>query len=442
MKNFATLVLAAAVPLVVSAGCGGGGSGDAYPAAPQSPTPRPAAATPAPDLGPPNVVLVLADDLGWGDLGSYGNTRLRTPNLDRLAAEGARFTSFYVPAPICAPSRAGLMTGRWPPRTGISWNPPDRLHDDEIVIAQVLKARGYATGMVGKWHLGWVSTDMPTHYGFDYYYGIPAGEDETKFFLGDVPTTDTVGPDQLARRYTELALQFISGVDKDQRFFVYVAHRDPHLPNSPAPDFAGKSAGGTYGDTVEQLDYWVGQLMKGLKDLGVDQNTLVIFTSDNGPPLKGAGSAGPFSGGKASCEEGGVRVPGIMRWPARIRAGRVVADPVSTLDLFPTLVALTGAELPARRYDGEDISRLLTGQAEALGGAGIDGGRELVFWQEGGRPGGLRSGRYKYLRPGLWNSSPTLFDLEADPGEKNDLSLARPDLVRQLDERLQELVGG
>ncbi len=167
--------------------------------------------------------------------------------------------------------------------------------------------------------------------------------------------------------------------------------------------------------------------MKALKDQGLDRNTLVVFTSDNGPavPPRGPGSAGPYSGGKGSCEEGGVRVPGIMRWPARIRAGRVVSEPVSTLDLFPTLVALTGAELPARPYDGLDISRLLTGEVDRIGGQGIDGGREIVFWQQDG-VGGLRSGKWKYLRPGLWSGTPTLFDLEADPGEKNDLYLSRP----------------
>lgn len=422
--------------------CGGGGSGS--PAGPVGPSPTPTGPPPA-DLGPPNIVLILADDMGWGDLGSYGQARVKTPNLDRIASEGARFTSFYVAAPICAPSRAALMTGRWPPRTGIPWNPPDRLHDDEVVLAQALKDRGYATGMVGKWHLGWVPSDMPTHYGFDYYYGVPAGEDEADFYSADAPTKDTVGPDQLARRYVEYALKFVAGVDPARRFFLYLAHRDPHLPNSPAPEFAGKSAGGTYGDTVEQLDHWTGELMKGLKDLGVDRNTLVIFTSDNGPPTKAAGaggSAGPLSGGKGSCEEGGVRVPGLMRWPARIQAGRVVAEPVSTLDLFPSLVALAGATLPNRHYDGQDVSKLITGEVSRIGGNGVEGGRELVFWQEGGRVGGLRSGRYKYLRPGLWNTSPTLFDLEADPGERNDLSASRPELAKQLEGRLQEILAG
>ena len=225
-----SLLAAAVLPIVASVACGGGASSPAA-----APTPIAAASpTPAPDLGPPNVVLILADDMGWGDLGSYGNTVIKTPNLDRLATEGVRFTTFYVPAPICAPSRAGLMTGRLPGRTGIPWNPPDKLHDDEVVIAEVLKARGYATGMVGKWHLGWVAEDMPIHHGFDFYYGIPAGEDEADFVLGDQPTRDSVGPDQLARRYTQEALKFITA-NKDRRFFMYIAHRDPHLPNSPRP---------------------------------------------------------------------------------------------------------------------------------------------------------------------------------------------------------------
>jgi arylsulfatase A-like enzyme len=225
---------------------------------------------------------------------------------------------------------------------------------------------------------------------------------------------------------------------------MYIAHRDPHLPNEPAPQFAGTSAAGAYGDSIQQLDSTVGDLLKGLKDMGVDHDTLVIFLSDNGPvvPPKGPGSAGILGGGKGSCEEGGIRVPAIMRWPAGIPPGRVVAEPASTLDLFPTLVALTGATLPARHYDGQDVSRLITGEVDRIGGQGIDGGREIVFWQESARPGALRSGKWKYLRPGLWNTSPTLFDLEADPGERNDLSQARADLVKQLEARLQEILAG
>jgi arylsulfatase A-like enzyme len=424
--------------LSMLAACGGGG------ATPSSPVAAVPAPTPTPDLGPPNVVIILADDLGWGDLGVYGGTAAKTPNIDRMAAEGARFTSFYVAAPICAPSRAALMTGRWPPRVGIPWNPPNRLNPDESVIAEPLRARGYATGMVGKWHLGWVAEDMPIHYGFDYYYGVAAGEDEGNFILGDQPTKDVVNPDQYAFRYTDYALRYIKSLGPDRRFFFYLAHRDPHLPNSPAANFAGTSPGGAYGDTIQQLDSTVGQFLQGLKDMGLDQNTLVVFTSDNGPvvPPKGPGSAGGLSGAKGSCEEGGIRVPAIMRWPARIRPGRVVDEPVTTLDLFPTIVALTGATLPSRHYDGQDVSRLVTGEVDRIPGKGTDGGREIVFWQEGGKPGALRSGKYKYLRPGFWNVNPSLYDLSVDPREQNDLSLTRKDLVKQLETRLQEILAG
>jgi arylsulfatase len=418
--------------------CGGGSP--SLPSQPSVPVAAPAP-TPTPDLGPPNVVLILADDLGWGDLGSYGNRLIRTPNLDRLAAEGVRFTSFYVPTPVCSASRAGLLTGRFPGRVGIPWNPPTRLNQGEVVIASTLRARGYATGMVGKWHLGWERTEMPIHHGFDFYWGLPAGEDETDFVLGDSPTKDAAPPDQLAARYTETAVKFISATPRDRRFFMYVAHRDPHLVNYPAPEFAGRSAHGAYGDVVEQLDASVGDLMKYLRDSGQDQNTLVIFMSDNGPvvPPRGPGSAGPWSGGKFSCEEGGVRVPAIMRWPARIRPGRVVDEIVSSLDLFPTLVTVTGATLPPRPMDGEDVSRLVTGEVDRIAGRGIDGGREVVFSGQNG-VSGMRSGRWKYLRRGIWSDTPTLIDLAADPGEQQDLSRARPELVKQLEARVQELI--
>jgi arylsulfatase len=436
--------LAVALLLALS-GCGGGSPGSPSQAGAPVAVPTPSAAAFKPvDLGPPNVVVIFVDDLGWGDLGSYGHPLIRTPNIDRLGAEGARFTSFYVPAPVCAPSRAALMTGRFPGRTGIPWNPPDQLNDDETTIADLLRANGYATGMVGKWHLGWEPVHMPVHYGFQFYYGIPAGEDTEGFFVfGEAPTKDVVGQEQLARRYTQEALKFIASVPRDQRFFMYVAHRDPHLPNYPASDFAGRSAAGSYGDTIEQLDATVGELMKGLKDLGVDQNTLVLFTSDNGPvvPPKGPGSAGPLSGGKGSVAEGGIRVPALARWPARIRPGRVIAEPVSSLDVLPTLVALTGSRLPPLGLDGVDVSRLLVGEVERIGGTGIDGGRELVFFGPEGAAA-IRSGRYKYLRGGLWNPTPSLYDIEADPGERNDLRAARPDLAKQLDARIDDVVAG
>lgn len=439
MVHQRTLSVVLLLHTVLWASCGGGPN--ALPTSPAGADAAEPVPTPQPDLGPPNVVLVVADDLGWGDLGSYGNAVIRTPNLDRLAAEGARFTSFYVPTPICAASRAGLLTGRFPPRVGIPWNPPTRLKDGEVLIASVLQARGYATGMVGKWHLGWERDEMPIHHGFDFYYGIPAGDDPDDLVLGDTLTSDRVGKSELAQRYTDYALKFIKAQGPDRRFFMYIAHRDPHLANYPSAEFAGRSAAGAYGDVIEQLDATVGDLMRGLREQGLDQNTLVIFMSDNGPvvPPKGPGSAGPFSGGKFSCEEGGVRVPAIMRWPARIRPGRVVTEPASSLDLFPTLVALTGATRPARHYDGQDISRLVTGEVEQIGARGIDGGREIVFFAHDGAAG-LRSGKWKYLRPGIWSGGVSLFDLEADPGERQNLRSSRPDLVEQLEVRLQELI--
>jgi arylsulfatase A len=419
--------------LLALAACGGGGSPSA-----STTTPPAAVATPTPDPGPPNILFIVVDDMGYGDLGAYGNTKVKTPNIDGLAAAGARFTNFYVASPVCAPSRAAMMTGRWPPRTGIVWNPPDKLDSDEIVIAEPLRDAGYATALIGKWHLGWSTAEMPIHHGFDYFYGIANGEDENNFILGDQPTRDTVSPDQFARRYTQEALKFISA-HRGQRFFVEVAHRDPHLPNQPPADYAGRSAWGTYGDTVEWLDANVGDLMKGLKDLGVDQNTLVVFTSDNGPAV-GSGSTGPLHGGKGSCEEGGIRVPAIVSWPARVRGGRTITELANTVDLFPTFISAARAKLPNRHYDGVDLLRLITGEVDRIGGQGIDGGRELVFWQQYGWPGALRSGRYKYLRPGLWNTHQTLFDLETDPGELNDLAPTRPELVKQLENRLQEIL--
>ena len=323
-----------------------------------------------PPREPPNVVLIFVDDLGWGDLSSFGHPLIRTPNVDALAAEGARLVDFSTPASVCAPSRAAILTGRYPIRVGVPWNPPERLNADELTIADLLRSAGYVTGMVGKWHLGWQPPDMPIHHGFDTFYGKVrfAGE----VIEGDQPTAG-VPLELLTRQYTARAVAFIHE-NSSRPFFLYLAYHAPHSPYLPSDLFAGTSPAGEYGDVVEEMDWGVGEVLRALEETGVDRDTLVLFTSDNGPELP-PGSAGPFRGGKGWPTEGGVRVPAAARWPARIPAGTVVEEITSVLDVAPTLVALAGARLPSdRSYDGVDITPLLTGAVIASGGPGSMGG--------------------------------------------------------------------
>lgn len=379
---------------------------------------------------------------GADDDWSLSTPRFRKPRfLAIVHTQGLRLTDFYAAAPICAPSRAGLMTGRWPTRTGIWWNPPKRLNDGELTIADVLHDRGYATAIVGKWHLGWVAEDFPTHHGFDYYYGLPAGmEGAIVFIRGDQPTKDGVGIDLLTRKLNDDAITWLKTVPQGRPFFLYLATTAGHVPYVTTTPFSGKSAAGAYGDVIEELDYTVGTLMQALKDLGRDRNTLVLFTSDNGPVVP-PGSAGPLQGGKGSLLEGGVREPGIVVWPGRIKPGRVSSEPVTMLDLFPTFLAMAGGTLPTdRAYDGNDITPLLTGEVDHIPGPGIDGGRELMYWYSR-QPAALRSGKWKATRPVPGsNQSKQLFDLSVDPGETTDLSGQYPDLAKKLDTRIDELV--
>ena len=416
-------------------GCGGQGS------SPTATTPPPTTPSPAPTpKGPLNVILIVADDLGWGDLSSYGSPIIKTPNLDRMASEGMRLTQFTVPSPVCAPSRAALMTGRYPSRTGIHWNPPDSLRARERTLGDLFKAQGYATGMVGKWHLGFEHDDLPVYHGFDFYYGLPYGEDPDGFYLNDAPTKDSVGFELLAGKYTEEAVKFIRG-SEGRPFFLYLAHRSPHTPLFASLQFLGRSEGGLYGDVVEELDFQVGELLSALKAIGIDRNTLVIFTSDNGPSRQGGefGSAGPFLGGKGSCLEGGVRVPAIAWWPGRISGGRVSDEPTSTLDLLPTFFAAAALPLPTDRpLDGTDLMPLLTGGVSRLPGPGEGGSRELLHFYSSDAVA-LRSGRLKYLAPGFWDTSPGLYDLSSDPGETRNLIPEQPEEARRLKDRLELL---
>src|SRR5262249_25901365 len=299
-----------------------------------------------------NIVVILADDLGYGDLGCYGHPRFKTPNLDRLAGEGVRMTQFNTPAPFCAPTRAALLTGRYPFRCGLTTNPaPDggptadsaALPLAEVTLAQVLRGAGYATGMVGKWHLGHKRPEsLPTRRGFDEYLGIPYSND-----MGPVVQAT------LTRRYTERALRFLER-NKDRPFFLYLAHAMPHKPLACSEDFYKRSGAGLYGDALAELDWGVGQVLGRLQALGLDDRTLVVFTSDNGPGS--GGSTGGLRGMKGFPWEGGFRVPCIARWPGRIPAGRVSHQVAVTMALFATALAVAGVPPPRDRViDGKDL---------------------------------------------------------------------------------------
>ena len=431
----------------------------------------------------PNVVIILADDLGYGDLGSYGGKLIRTPHLDRLAAEGMRFTSFYA-QPVCGPSRAALMTGSYPLRVAKRKNVVEhhpRLHAQEITIAEILKTRGYATAAFGKWDLAGHTQKasayeldlLPTHQGFDEFFGTPSSNDATVNLLRGTEVVEN-GADMstLTQRYTDAAIAFVRR-SKDRPFFVYLAHSMPHTRVAASPAFAGKSAAGLYGDAVEELDAHFGRLWEALRAEGLDESTYIIFTSDNGPwyldrhlaapddartrgpqgqlkyPFnqrdeRGAhyGSAAPLRGAKASRWEGGFRVPCIVRAPGRVAAGATSNELVTTLDLLPTLAQLAGATAPADRIiDGRDIGPLLHGTV------GASSPTEAFYYYAHTRLEAVRSGRWKLhlSRPENkpWSvfgapaetaalAEPLLFDLAADIGERNNIAAQNPQVVTRL----------
>ena len=436
------LLLATAALASLTASCGG-----SSPTAP--PTPVAVVPSPTPPPGPPNVVIILADDMGYGDIGAYGATLNKTPNLDRLAAEGVRMTDFRVPSALCTPSRAALLTGLYPPRTGLVGNLPsgsptegdtDGIDDDEITLGDALKERGYTTAAVGKWHLGSTIPYLPMRHGFDSYFGISNGDQTFLLLRGFTPVKDPPGIDLITKAYTEEAVKIVHEAARDRPFFLYLAHRTPHVPLDVAPEFVGRSAGGAYGDAVEELDWSVGEVMKAVRDRGTaERSTFVVFLSDNGPWLsqgEEAGSPGPFRAGKNTPYEGGVRVPAIAWWPGRYPAGKVVSEPVMSLDLFPTIVAMAKGSLsPARKYYGADLTPLLAGEVSRLTGTGVDGARELLGYYSGAAVS-LRSGPWKFLRPGYWDLVDTLYNLQTDPAETTDVYPARPEMGRALDARL------
>jgi len=418
----------------------------------------------------PNIIVIFADDLGYGDLGAFGAPNIRTPRLDAMAVEGQKWTSFYV-QPVCSPSRAALLTGRLPVRNGMFGMPegtaPKVFRDgaaqglplDEVTVPELLKTVGYATGMVGKWHLGQLPQFLPIHQGFDSWFGLPfshdmrmtvprdAGYRTAAYYVPkpeywDVPLMQDdkvierpVDHRTLTKRYTEKAVQFIAQ-HRNRSFFLYVAHSMPHIPLARSDGFVGHSAGGMYGDVVEELDWSVGRILDAVHAAGLDRNTVVLFTSDNGPWLPyrdHGGSAGPLRQGKGSTWEGGVRTPAIFWGPGIVKPG-VVTGMGSGLDLLATAASLSGARLPSdRTLDSVDLTPALKGGASPR--------RELFYyWDSELRA--VRKGQYKahFITSGAYDDPerrtaqepPLLFDVSVDPGERYNVAASHPDVVADL----------
>jgi arylsulfatase A len=398
---------------------------------------------------PPNVVLVFADDQGFGDIGCFGSPYIETPTLDEMATEGAKFTSFYAGAPICTPSRASLMTGCYPGRVGLEeWvlfpGDEEGLHPDEVTIPEVLAEAGYTSTCLGKWHLGDREPFLPTNHGFDEYFGVPYSNDmgaahtEGKYrelpLMRDTEVVEApVDQSTLTRRYTEEAVEFIED-NRDGPFFCYLAHTMPHVPLHASEAFDGASRRGDYGDAIEEIDWSVGQIMETLDRLGIDDETLVIYTSDNGPWLEegvDGGSPGHLSGGKFSVEEGGPRVPAIAHWPGTIPAGSVCSELVTAMDLLPTFANLAGVDPPAdRTLDGVDATGLLTDPESAgsprdtylyrTGGGDIEAVRDADGWK-------------------LRLDSGDLYHLHTDVEERFDVAEENPGIADRLRETARDL---
>ena len=412
----------------------------------------------------PNVVLILFDDLGFGDLGSYGNTSLETPRLDALAAEGIAFDHYYAPATVCSPSRAGLLTGRWPIRTTLTRvvfptgspldatlrvaGAPVRLPADEITIAEGLRAGGYATGFVGKWHLGDHEPSLPHNFGFDRWMGLLYSNDMEPLSLwrdNESIEADPVDQTALTKRYTDEAIDFIEE-QKDGPFFLYLAHTFPHIPLYSSDEQSGKSDAGLYGDVMADLDASTGAIVDALDRLSLADNTIVIVTSDNGPWFQG--SAGNVRGRKGETFEGGMRVPFFVRWPTHIAPGQRSSDVAAGIDVFPTLLRLAGVPIPGDRIvDGVDLMPLFTG--------GVPVEDRPIFYFAWDTLEAMRVGRFKWqARRGIVYpeiqlgyfairipKGPWLFDLENDPDESFDVHERHPEVFARLAQQAEEFRG-
>ena len=395
----------------------------------------------------PNIVLILCDDLGYGDLGAFGNRMIATPNLDRMAREGARLTTFFASANICTPSRAGLLTGRYPIRTGLAWQviqPEDTrgLPHSEITIAEALKP-DYTTALVGKWHLGHIAPHWPpTGHGFDLFFGLPYSHDMKPLALYSAPapgvelTKEDVDPARLTERFFQRGLKFIDD-NASRPFFLMLALTAPHVPLDPNPAHAGHSKAAEYGDVVEEIDTNVGRLLARLKQLDIDNDTLVIVTSDNGPWFEGStGGLRERKGGAAW--DGAYRVPFIARQPGRIPAGTVSDAMTMNIDILPTLTSWTDSPLPSAELDGKDISTVLTSKAASPHDELILFNNETVA--------AIRTARWKLAVRSYYRTIEApldtrddwqvLVDLKSDPEETYDVSSLHPDALADLTARL------
>jgi arylsulfatase A len=407
----------------------------------------------------PNIVIIMADDLGYGDLSGYGSEAIETPNLDRLAGEGVKLTEFFASAPVCSPSRAGLLTGRYPVRTGTtqvyfpSRNPATPLihaavhlgpgmNPREITMAQALKAAGYATCCIGKWHLGDMKRYRPNHRGFDHYLGLLYSNDMTPLPLyrnDEIIEKSPVDQNHLTQKYTKEALDWLDK-NHDQPFLLYFPHTFPHRPLHASPEFRGSSAAGLYGDCVQEVDWSVGEVLKALDRYGISDNTFVFFTSDNGPWFQG--SPGGKRGRKDETFDGGMNVPGIARFPGRIPAGTQSNEMSMNFDLFATALTLAGAPLPSdRAIDGKDIMPLLAGGPSP---------HEALYFYKGRELQCMRMGNFKYRRRGTGYATayfyapvgPMLFNLEDDPDESYNVIDKFPDVAEKMEAMMRDWEAG